>query len=1737
MTSRFTGQRAAGAAAGLAIVLLIALIGLLWTGVRMGFFSTHSDEQPKSHNDHSSNEKYNPEHGEVVELVKPLKTSPGGPLEQNLLYGDDIWAQPELPQENPPLRHHSGHFRHKMAAIWDPHPQYEFTAFGKTFHLMLQHDSRFVLPKIQVTHVWQNATRTEHPGLRPDGCFYSGTVLGDPLSTVSVSLCHGMTGHIRTSTGNYFIEPVEEWVDHATPITHKFYKVAFSPNTFNLQPRKTSNCAVDDVIEVETAENLDEGAGSMNETMLLSRRRGRRSKRSSYISQEYFVEIMVVADKKMAEYHGSELTFYVLTLMAFVADIYKHHSIGNPISITVVKFFVVNDIEFSTHHPNDTRISANEMLRKFCIWQQIVNDNNENSVNHHDSALLLTRENICRNHVKCDTLGLAEVGTMCSKDSSCAIVQDNGLSAAFTIAHELGHVLNMPHDDDLRCSHYQESGTIKNVMSRMLDNNTYPWSWSNCSRHYLTEYLDAGYAECLLDEPIKDFLGRNSTPRLPGENFTEDRQCELVYGIGSKICSYMPVCKQLWCTASVGEQEGCRTLHMPWAEGTPCGEGYWCQKGSCVPQVALKPVIGGWGEWQKFGECSRTCGGGVKKAKRDCNNPLPTNGGRYCLGRRERYRSCNTKDCPPNSQDFREEQCAAFNNINFSIQDLSRDVQWVPKYGGIGADDRCKLYCRVLHSSSYYLLKEKVVDGTVCGPDTFDICVNGVCRPAGCNHHLGSSSQFDYCGQCGGNNSSCQLVSGKYNKTYYGYTKVLRIPAGSSNLDVRQFGYNNSSKDDNYLALIDGETGDYILNGNFIVTTFRKLMLYGGTTLEYSGSVSAVERINCSRPLTKDLIIEILSVGDLYPPDIVYHYTVQHSSLVQYAWELSTDWSTCDKVCNGEQRRLVKCVHAEGRQEVAKELCNGLQQPYSPTLECNNHCELDWEVISQSECSSHCGEGTRILTVQCVQKYYDSRPSLLINNNSCSHLPEPKVLEPCYGPCDVAHWKYANWGPCTKTCGSGVERRMAECVDNMDHPMNDSLCQLYEKIDERVCNTQKCPEWSVGEWTPCSVSCGEGKRTRTVYCSKPGACSNNTKPPSEDFCAAEFCTVSYENAIPDVNSIGHYVWRTHKWGPCSASCGEGLRRRETFCYDKVKGKVIDTHNCIMSDKPPSVDTCKDQTCVTWVTGEWGPCSAICGQGIEKRAVVCMEDGRETDQRLCSGLKPATERVCRASLYCTTSSSTSASYNWKTGPWTECSLPCGGGFMNRQVACLRDDGEIASGNCYRPKPVATIGCNPQPCIGASWQYADWSQCNQTCGGGYQHRQVQCQSKTGIKLPDEACPANLRPSNTQICNVQPCDRHHYRWKALSWSRCSRTCGKGEHYRRVLCVTRDIEMVVDEIYCEHLWKPQTHRICKIGACPLAMEWAVGDWSECSVTCGIGIQQRTIQCRRIGYERVLSDETACDPSTRPNAQRSCGHFACLKSNYSWVPGDWQTCSHPCGKKGRQVRRLFCYNESDKKKVARRHCAEHLKPKRKRKCNQKRCAYTSCRDLQQVGRKVDREYILSVMDRNLSVYCHNMNTSHPKEYITLPTGDRENYAEIYDCRLANPDTCPGRIENCSFFIDPKSSTSGLTIFEKIRINVTTLIVDTKDWTFSRQIKGKRVRFGEAGDCYSRTKCPQGKFSINLVGTGLRVSPYTEWQSLGSHASHQITVDEDRRKVSGKCGGYCGTCSPTTGMKLDVLPP
>lgn len=147
----------------------------------------------------------------------------------------------------------------------------------------------------------------------------------------------------------------------------------------------------------------------------------------------------------------------------------------------------------------------------------------------------------------------------------------------------------------------------------------------------------------------------------------------------SKKYLFQP-CKTLWCKT---ENPGCVSSNIPWADGTPCGGNSWCVKGRCIPKNEMKPtpVNGGWGPWSDFSGCSLPCGGGVQHSKRECNNPTPQNGGKYCTGNRKKYRSCNTNNCGPETIDMRQKQCSEFGRSTGMSSSFSQPIVWVPKYG------------------------------------------------------------------------------------------------------------------------------------------------------------------------------------------------------------------------------------------------------------------------------------------------------------------------------------------------------------------------------------------------------------------------------------------------------------------------------------------------------------------------------------------------------------------------------------------------------------------------------------------------------------------------------------------------------------------------------------------------------------------------------------------------------------------------------------------------------------------------------------------------------------------------------------------------------------------------------------------------------------------------------------------------------------------------------------------------
>ena len=112
----------------------------------------------------------------------------------------------------------------------------------------------------------------------------------------------------------------------------------------------------------------------------------------------------------------------------------------------------------------------------------------------------------------------------------------------------------------------------------------------------------------------------------------------------------------------------------------------------------------------------------------------------------------------------------------------------------------------------------------------------------------------------------------------------------------------------------------------------------------------------------------------------------------------------------------------------------------------------------------------------------------------------------------------------------------------------------------------------------------------------------------------------------------------------------------------------------------------------------------------------------------------------------------------------------------------------------------------------------------------------------------------------------------------------------------------------------------------------------------------------------------------------------------------------------------------------------------------------SSCRDVltEELG-KDDGEYALQLNPTcqiPVRVYCHGMNTSEPKEYLTLPRGTKNNYAIVYAKRLpANPVSMRYRCDGVPGKRD--YSKAGVTRFEKVRLDVKKMTVITDDYTFA----------------------------------------------------------------------------------------
>ena len=71
--------------------------------------------------------------------------------------------------------------------------------------------------------------------------------------------------------------------------------------------------------------------GEQAEEQVLSR------KKRGFKSQQHYIETLVVADRSMIDHHGDDLEHYILTIMMVANRVFSHPSLGNAVSISVVK--------------------------------------------------------------------------------------------------------------------------------------------------------------------------------------------------------------------------------------------------------------------------------------------------------------------------------------------------------------------------------------------------------------------------------------------------------------------------------------------------------------------------------------------------------------------------------------------------------------------------------------------------------------------------------------------------------------------------------------------------------------------------------------------------------------------------------------------------------------------------------------------------------------------------------------------------------------------------------------------------------------------------------------------------------------------------------------------------------------------------------------------------------------------------------------------------------------------------------------------------------------------------------------------------------------------------------------------------------------------------------------------------------------------------------------------------------
>lgn len=510
---------------------------------------------------------------------------------------------------------------------------------------------------------------------------------------------------------------------------------------------------------------------------------------------------------------------------------------------------------------------------------------------------------------------------------------------------------------------------------------------------------------------------------------------------------------------------------------------------------------------------------------------------------------------------------------------------------------------------------------------------------------------------------------------------------------------------------------------------------------------------------------------------------------------------------------------------------------------------------------------------------------------------------------------WGEWGECSRSCGGGVSIRQRRCYSQRTD--RGPSC-IGPSQNHRSCNVQNCPEGS--------------RDFRAEQC-------------------AEFDGVAFQGK--------RYKWLPYYGAPnkCELNC---IPKGENFYY-RHKETVIDGTPC----EPGKRNVCVEGVCKTV-----GCDNMLDSSKKEDKCLQCGGDGRSCFEvkglfdvpNLPKGynqifiipmgamsihIKEATPTRNFLAI-----KNVRGEY-YLNGHWT---IEFSRALHVASTVVHYDrgaEGDLAPellharGPTTEPLIVELISQEPnqgvhyeyylpfqRPSSGFSWGYSSWDECSAECGGGYQSRLVFC-TVDNEAYPDYMCRDKPQPENNRTCGLQTCPQTK-RWKTGDWGTCSATCGGGTQTRSVYCVSyngHSFQDAVDDVECASLMeKPRNTQPCNMRQCA---SWTTGPWSECSASCGEGVQTRTVTCRTELGSQTL--DVACLSEQKPSHTQPCIGENCIQK-IGWHIGDWGLCSKSCDS-GVRTRQVICA-DGDSKFYNQEMCkiVEPQIPERIGNCNTQPC-------------------------------------------------------------------------------------------------------------------------------------------------------------------------------------------------------